>query len=209
MRCDYTFLRVFIIPLVAALIGGSTTLIGVILTIRHENKKSLKSYIEKIRPFFVVESLLTTNIEIARIKTAYVSDDSTTVLTPNDTIIHWNGLLLTNVSDAVCVFEYVRIDEYYYEAAEKIPIKSGESIKIMGFPLSSYIRKAKASQITIGVMDRLFNQYEYVLSFELKDSEQEGKQKDYTNRDVEFIAIDCSKNVFSKKKYKKSRKIKL
>ena len=103
MRCDYTFLRDIIIPLVAALIGGSTTLIGVILTIRHENKKSLKSYIEKIRPFFVVESLLTTNIEIARIKTAYVSDDSTTVLTPNDTIIHWNGLLLTNVSDAVCV----------------------------------------------------------------------------------------------------------
>ena len=51
MCCDYTFIKDIIIPVIAALIGGGTTLIGVICTIRHENKKSEKSYKERIRPF--------------------------------------------------------------------------------------------------------------------------------------------------------------
>ena len=206
MSCNYAFFRDIIIPLIAALIGGGTTLIGVICTIRHENKKSDDSYKERIRPFFVVESRSTSSFELEAIKTAVISDDSANDVAAKDIILRWGGLLLTNVGEAVCVFEYVRIDNKYYEAAEKTPVRPGVSLSITSFPLAMYIRKNTISQIAIGVTDRLFNRYEYLVSFKLNDYNQEGPLKKYPHKSIEFIEIDCSKNVFDKKKYEENRR---
>ena len=207
MSCNYTFFKDIIIPLIAALIGGGTTLIGVICTIRHENKKSDDSYKERIRPFFVVESPSTSSFELEAIKTAVISDDSANDVAAKDIILHWGGLLLTNVGEAVCVFEYIRIDNVYYEAGEKTPVKTGVSLRINSSPLSMYIRNGTVSQIAIGMTDRLFNRYEYLVSFKLIEYRQEGPLKEHTHKSIEVTEIDCSKNVFSEKKYKKGRKV--
>lgn len=209
MCCNYTFFKDIIIPLIAALIGGGTTLIGVICTIRHENKKSENSYKERIRSFFVVEPLSTSSYSLEAIKEAVVADDSAGVAIPNDMIFRWDGLLLTNVGDAVCVFEYIRIDDEYYEATEKAPVKIGVTLSIMSTPLSMYIRSRDVSQIAIGVTDRLFNRYEYLVSFKLNKYSEDGPLKKYSTKSIEITEIDCSKNVFNEKKYKKSQKAKL
>lgn len=209
MCCNYTFFKDIIIPLIAALIGGGTTLIGVICTIRHENKKSENSYKERIRPFFVVEPLSTSSYSLEAIKEAVVADDSAGVAIPNDMIFHWDGLLLTNVGDAVCVFEYIRIDDEYYEATEKAPVKIGVTLSIKSTPLSVYIRSREVSQIAIGVTDRLFNRYEYLVSFQLSNYDEDGPLKKHVAKSIEITEIDCSKNVFNEKKYKKGHKTKL
>jgi len=209
MCCNYTFFKDIIIPLIAALIGGGTTLIGVICTIRHENKKSENSYKERIRPFFVVEPLSTSSYSLEAIKEAVVADDSAGVAIPNDMIFHWDGLLLTNVGDAVCVFEYIRIDDEYYEATEKAPVKIGVTLSIKSTPLSMYIRSREVSQIAIGVTDRLFNRYEYLVSFQLSNYDEDGPLKKHVAKSIEITEIDCSKNVFNEKKYKKGHKTKL
>lgn len=209
MCCNYAFFKDIIIPLIAALIGGGTTLIGVICTIRHENKKSDNSYKERIRPFFVVEPLSTSSYSLEAIKEAVVADDSAGVAIPNDMIFHWDGLLLTNVGDAVCVFEYIRIDDEYYEATEKAPVKIGVTLSIKSTPLSMYIRSREVSQIAIGVTDRLFNRYEYLLSFQLSNYDEDGPLKKHVAKSIEITEIDCSKNVFNEKKYKKGHKTKL
>lgn len=209
MCCNYTFFKDIIIPLIAALIGGGTTLIGVICTIRHENKKSENSYKERIRPFFVVEPLSTSSYSLEAIKEAVVADDSASVAIPNDMIFHWDGLLLTNVGDAVCVFEYIRIDDEYYEVTEKAPVKIGVTLSIKSTPLSMYIRSREVSQIAIGVTDRLFNRYEYLVSFQLSNYDEDGSLKKHATKSIEITEIDCSKNVFNEKKYKKGHKTKL
>ena len=209
MCCNYTFFKDIIIPLIAALIGGGTTLIGVICTIRHENKKSENSYKERIRPFFVVEPISTSSYSLEAIKEAVVADDSAGVAIPNDMIFHWDGLLLTNVGDAVCVFEYIRIDDEYYEATEKAPVKIGVTLSIKSTPLSMYIRSREVSQIAIGVTDRLFNRYEYLVSFQLSNYDEDGPLKKHVAKSIEITEIDCSKNVFNEKKYKKGHKTKL
>ena len=209
MCCNYTFFKDIIIPLIAALIGGGTTLIGVICTIRHENKKSENSYKERIRPFFVVEPLSTSSYSLEAIKEAVVADDSAGVAIPNDMIFHWDGLLLTNVGDAVCVFEYIRIDDEYYEATEKAPVKIGVTLSIKSTPLSMYIRSREVSQIAIGVTDRLFNRYEYLVSFQLSNYDEDRPLKKHVAKSIEITEIDCSKNVFNEKKYKKGHKTKL
>ena len=58
MNCCYTIWSDIIIPLIAALIGGGLTLIGVIWTIKAEKKKDKKAYLERIRPFFVLPAKL-------------------------------------------------------------------------------------------------------------------------------------------------------
>ena len=206
MCSDYTFIKDIIIPVIAALIGGGTTLIGVICTIRHENKKSEKSYKERIRPFFVTEAPSTCGIELDAIKTAVIEDDSAEDVSLNDIIFHWSRLVLTNVGEAVCVFEYVRIDDKYYEALEKAPVRPGVSLSITGSPLAMYIKNRTISQIGIGVTDRLFNRYEYLVSFKINDYNQEGLLKKHQHKSIEFIEIDCSKNVFDKKKYEGNRR---
>lgn len=61
MTCDQ--ITGVVVPLVSAFIGGLITFLGVLLTIKAENKKSSKEYLEKIRPFFVVEPPLTMDTE--------------------------------------------------------------------------------------------------------------------------------------------------
>ena len=61
---DWDVFKDIIIPLVCALFGGLVTFIGIFITIKHENKKSRQEYVDRIRPFVVIESALTTKADI-------------------------------------------------------------------------------------------------------------------------------------------------
>lgn len=188
----YEMTRDMIIPVVSAIIGGGLTLLGVIFTIRHENKKTLSAYRESIRPFFVIEEIKRTKVNFEEVYISYYDDDSEKDLEDNSINFHWNDCLLTNVSENVCFINYIRIDGVEYKACDTIPIKPRDSFALKGFPMSCYIRKQNITSILLGVQDRQQNQYEYPVRFELSDEfPDQNKIKNHVNKTILFRSIDC------------------
>ena len=182
-----------IIPIACALIGGGLTLIGVIITIRHENKKAKNEYTERIRPYFVVEQCYLPNAIPKDVSTIYFADDSTNDPIDGDIIYHWNSLLLTNVSENVCLIDYVRIGKTKYNIYDRVPIKASQSIVLKGYPLSTYICAKGIESVAIGVQDRQQNNYEYDVLFEISDAvPKENRIKKKENKAIVFESIDCS-----------------
>lgn len=191
-----------IIPLVSAFIGGGITLWGVFLTIKYESKKSRKEYLEKIRPFFVVENENLKSIDVDSIKKIWVNDDSSKELKEVSTIFHWDSLVLSNVCDNVCMMSYIKINNEQYASFENIPIKSGECCEIKGCPLSSYINE-KIDNISLGVLDREFNIYEYELKYRINDCKVDNDNlKNYGHKIISFYLIDCGKNLTKRSRRK-------
>ena len=125
MSIDYKFLEDIIIPILSAFIGGGLTLVGVIITIVYERKKSAKMYVEKIRPFFVLESSFRTNIDFNTIKNIFVFGDCEQELSYGYKTYRWHEFVMTNVSDYVCLFDFIKINNEIYKSSEIIPIKAG------------------------------------------------------------------------------------
>ena len=178
MNCCYVIWSDIIIPLIAALIGGGLTLLGVVLTIKSENKKAKKEYLEKIRPFFIIEDVNTVDITQIKVKKIYVNDDSMNDVDPDQIVYHWDSLLISNQSDNVCMISYIKINDTEYASFGNVPIKSGDFCEIRGYPLSAFIRKT-VDNISIGFLDKNFNLYEYKVSFEIEEysNENEGLKK--------------------------------
>ena len=110
MNCCYMIWSDIIIPIIAAFIGGGLILIGVIWTIKAEKKKAKKEYLEKIRPFFVIEDATTIDITQIKVKKIYVNDDSMNDVDPDQIVYHWDSLLISNQSDNVCMISYIKIN---------------------------------------------------------------------------------------------------
>ena len=191
MNCCYVIWSDIIIPLIAALIGGGLTLLGVVLTIKSENKKAKKEYLEKIRPFFIIEDVNTVDITQIKDKNIYVNDDSMNDVDPDQIVYHWDSLLISNQSDNVCMISYIKINDTEYASFGNVPIKSGDFCEIRGYPLSAFIRKT-VDNISIGFLDKNFNLYEYKVSFEIEEysNENEGLKK-YCHKAITFSLIDC------------------
>lgn len=204
MNCNINIITDIIIPLISALVGGGTTLLGVIFTIKAENKKSKKEYFEKIRPFFVVETIDGLNVDKAKIKKIWITDDSEKDVAEGQVIYHWNYLLLSNMSESVCMISYIKINDEKYASFDNVPIKPGDFCEIKGAPLSMFSRKS-IDNISIGFLDKNFNLYEYRIFFEIKEhtNDVEGSKK-YCHKTIEFSLIDCRTNLAKiKKKLKK------
>lgn len=200
MTCD-TIIADIVIPLVSALIGGLATFFGVWLTIKAENKKSKNEYLERIRPFLVVENPRSINQNEEPIP-VWIYDDSKKNVENGQTLFHWNSLCLSNMGETVCMIEYVKINKTYYDVIDIVPVKADRVCEIKGCPLSAYISNS-IENISIGFSDRNFNLYEYKVNFELEESKDiMEKMKGYTNKDLSFTLIDCSKNIASKRRRK-------
>jgi hypothetical protein len=191
-----------IIPLLAAFIGGLITMLGVVCTILYENRKTRKEYLEKNRPFFVVENPATLDLSKISIKQLRVSDDSMEDVKPDQIIFHWNSLLIYNMSNNVCMVSYIKVNGIEYKSFDNVPIKVGDFCEIRGVPLSAFIRKS-VDTISIGFCDRDFNPYEYRVSFEIKEckNEKEGLEK-YCHKAITFSLIDCRTNLAKSKRRK-------
>ena len=158
-------------------------------------KKAKEEYLEKIRPFFVIENVRMLDLNQIKIKQIYVEDDSSDDVKPDQIVYHWSSLLLSNQSEFVCMFSYIKINGIEYASFDNIPIKSGDFCEIKGFPLSAFIRKT-VDNTSIGFLDRFFNLYEYKVNFEIKEFENisEGLKK-YCHKSIMFSRIDCRINL--------------
>ena len=205
MICWYKIWVDILIPLIAALIGGSLTLAGVVLTIKCGEKRAKEEYLEKIRPFFVIENVHTLDMDQIKIKHIYVNDDSMEDVEPDQIVYHWNSLLLSNQSESVCMLSYIKVNGIEYASLDNTPIKSGDFCEIRGYPLSAFIRRT-VDDISIGFLDRFFNLYEYKVNFkigEFKIENDNEKLKKYCFKSITFSLIDCGTNLADKSRRKK------
>ncbi|MBE6818967.1 MAG: hypothetical protein E7517_07430 [Ruminococcaceae bacterium] len=204
MNCCSNTITSIVIPLLSALLGGGMTLAGVLITIIHGNNKSKKEYLEKIRPYLVVESVQDIVKKEKEFISVFMADDCKEE-SENKTVYHWNSLLLTNMSESVCIVNYVMINSERYDVYEKKPLKTGEICEIRGFPFSCYLRESQIDKISIGILDKQFNQYEYAISFEIKDCEKKRIEAvGNPEKEIIFNILDCSKNLCKKDSNKKN-----
>lgn len=179
-------------------------MIGVIISIRHENKKSKQDYIERIRPFITIDPVALSNIDFSKARDVIIHDDSENDKTTNSTVFYLKGFLFSNAGEAACIIDYLRINENKYECFYNIPVKPNESAQLGGYPLSLFIVTGDLKRISIGLSDRQSNQYEYELKYETMDVQKnEDSQFDKT---IEIKTVDCSKNLLSSIIKKKGKK---
>lgn len=200
MNCSYKIWADILIPLIASLIGGGLTLIGVFLTIKWEKRKAKEEYLEKIRPFFVLENEYPPDLSQTKIRKIYAKDDSMGDVMQDQIVFHWSSLLLSNQSESVCMLSYIKVNGIKYASFDNVPIKSGDYCEIRGFPLSAFIRKT-IDDISIGFLDKFFNLYEYKMQFNIEEfQDKDERLKKYCNKTIVFSLIDCSTNLASKRR---------
>ena len=184
-----------IISILSSIIGGLFTFGGVQLTIKHEQKKERRNYLESIKPYLVVQHLVDlSKAEIQSIKTLSIPNDSTAPLpslTRASVVYHWENLVLTNVSNSAGIFAYVKINNSPYAFSTKSPIKPFETFQIIGNLVSIFIFSSIES-ISLGVYDSNFNLYEYPLHFRIEEYTGDPHPKlSCKEKVIKFDAIDC------------------
>lgn len=184
-----------IISILSSIIGGLFTFGGVWLTIKHEQKKERRNYLESIKPYLVVQHLVDlSKSEIQNIKTLSIPNDSAAhlpSLTQTSVVYHWENLVLTNVSNSTGIFAYIKINNSPYAFPTKSPIKPFETFQIIGNLISIFIFSSIES-ISLGVYDSNFNLYEYPLRFRIEEYTGDPHPKlSCKEKVIEFDAIDC------------------
>jgi hypothetical protein len=200
--CHYAILADILIPLASALIGGGLTLCGVKRTIKAEREESRKTYLESIKPFFVVESSASTPISenIRAIKfednTIKGYEDAT-----SDDVCVWGTLTLTNVSNSACLLQYIRINGKKYSFYDCEPIKAHETVCIECYPMNLFGLK-EITSIALGFYDLGFHTYEYNVHFEVQPSRRKYIESIEINRQkvLRFKYIDCNSEMLTGKK---------
>ena len=184
-----------IISILSSIIGGLFTFGGVWLTIKHEQKKERRNYLESIKPYLVVQHLVDlSKTEIQSIKTLSIPNDSIAPLpslTQTSVVYHWENLVVTNVSNSTGIFAYVKINNSPYAFSTKSPIKPFETFQIIGNLVSIFIFSSIES-ISLGVYDSNFNLYEYPLHFRIEEYTGDPHPKlSCKEKVIKFDAIDC------------------
>ena len=184
-----------IISILSSIIGGLFTFGGVWLTIKHEQKKERRNYLESITPYLVVQHLVDlSKSEIQHIKTLSIPNDSAAPLpslTQTSVVYHWENLVLTNVSNSTGIFAYIKINNSPYAFPTKSPIKPFETFQIIGNLISIFIFSSIES-ISLGVYDSNFNLYEYPLHFRIEEYTGDPHPKlSCKEKVIKFDAIDC------------------
>ena len=188
-----------IISILSSIIGGLFTFGGVWLTIKHEQKKERRNYLESIKPYLVVQHLVDlSKTEIQSIKTLSIPNDSTAPLpslTQTSVVYHWENLVVTNVSNSTGIFAYVKINNSPYAFSTKSPIKPFETFQIIGNLVSIFIFSSIES-ISLGVYDSNFNLYEYPLHFRIEEYTGDPHPKlSCKEKVIKFDAINCQTHV--------------
>lgn len=188
-----------IISILSSIIGGLFTFGGVWLTIKHEQKKERRNYLESIKPYLVVQHLVDlSKSEIQNIKTLSIPNDSAAPLpslTQTSVVYHWENLVLTNVSNSTGIFAYIKINSSPYAFPTKSPIKPFETFQIIGNLISIFIFSSIES-ISLGVYDSNFNLYEYPLRFRIEEYTGDPHPKlSCKEKVIKFDAIDCQAHV--------------
>lgn len=187
------------VPFICAVVGGVLALIGVVITLRHEKAQSKRDYLERIRPFITIDSPMLTNTDFKETRDVFIFDDSEQKEEKSSTIYKLNVFIFSNAGEAVCMIDYLRINGKKFDCIYHIPLKPNESALLVGKPLSLYLSDDGIKSISIGLSDRLSNQYEYGLGFEISKNEGLICIPFTGNYSIEIKSVDCMNNLLNSK----------
>ena len=197
---DWDIFKDIIIPLACALFGGLVTFIGIFITIKHENKKSRQEYVDRIRPFVVIESALTTKADIKQTIDVVVHTEAENEEKKDGAIIYrFYSFLFTNCGESVFIVDYLKINNRRYECIHISPIKPGECAQVGFLPIPAFQTDGIVQSVRLGLSDRQSNQYEYALTFELTDNSINDSLAQCCNKCIIVKAADCRKNLIRRR----------
>lgn len=171
----YDMLRDIWVPLLSGIIGGLFTLIGVILTIKHERKKDISEHLQEIKPYLViVHPSEVKRSEWNSQRYIYMLDDENDfdeddVSTP---LYRWDYLCLSNIGSSIGILKYIKVNEDIYSFDENSAIRPDECYQIHGSRLTNFT-SGHVNSIHLGLYDKCFNFYATILVSQLKSLLQE------------------------------------
>lgn len=205
MQCSNTLVDIWI-PIISAVIGGLLTLSGVIITILWQSRKD---HIEKesmIKPIIIVEPPSITPIPSNKIyfHNSFINNN------PEQSVIFWFPLVITNYSNNPCILRYVTINDQVNKLLEPTPFKFNETIELIPYGLDVFPLE-NITEISLGLYDSAFNSYEYKLIFSINTPNEmiNEKLKQYTQKVIEFKYIDCNSPKLSERKQKQRNTTKI
>lgn len=155
----YDMLRDIWVPLLSGIIGGLFTLIGVILTIKHERKKDISEHLQEIKPYLViVHPSEVKRSEWNSQRYIYMLDDENDfdeddVSTP---LYRWDYLCLSNIGSSIGILKYIKVNEDIYSFDENSAIRPDECYQIHGSRLTNFT-SGHVNSIHLGLYDKCFN----------------------------------------------------
>ena len=196
----YDMLRDIWVPLLSGIIGGLFTLIGVILTIKHERKKDISEHLQEIKPYLViVHPSEVKRSEWNSQRYIYMLDDENDfdeddVSTP---LYRWDYLCLSNIGSSIGILKYIKVNEDIYSFDENSAIRPDECYQIHGSRLTNFT-SGHVNSIHLGLYDKCFNFYEYNISFSIKELAPRDHPRE-NEKLLHFDTIDCVHNLYRPK----------
>lgn len=196
------------VPIISAVISGSLTLLGVLITICWQSHKDRKANFDLIKPFLIIEPQVTNSNE----RKIAGFDDTAVVVQKNSktSLYNWPILYLTNYANNTCILYYIVINDIRYDFIEMVPLKPFETASIRTC-VHGILELEQLNDISIGVYDSALNLYEYKLFFEVKKSHtsiSDNLSADKQNN-IDLKYLDCKSEQLSKREQRKRNKTKV
>ena len=196
---SFDFLKDFCVPMCATLLGGLISFFIAWCTIKADKKQARQEYLKKIKPYLAIEntvSLVDTDCKINKI--IYIYDDSDKEISKEK--VYYLDFVVSNVGGDFCIFNGVKINSYCYYAYSSVIIKSGEIVRIKGFPISIYAF-SNIDNLSLVFQDKQLNTYDYAATYLIIDYENK-KDTFFEKYDSEKIIvedIDCTSGIVKSK----------
>ena len=151
-----------IIPLVSAVIGGGLTLVGVLITTKHETKIRTEEKISNNEPlFYIFDPLQQFDSQGTQEYHFFPKNEKT-----NGS----RGILFKNTDKTYIVLDSIRINsKYYYPKIGKV-VNKNEMFTIRIYSSENYLTN-KDTTITLNVRDILGNKYSYKILYDIDEDE--------------------------------------
>ncbi len=149
-----------VVPIVSAIIGGGLTLIGVLITIRNENKKRKEEIAISNKPlFYLVDPSQGDNYKNA------VYFEFSDKKEEHDGFIE---IMFKNTDNAILVFDYISIDDKKYYPQNGNVVDKNTTFDIFLYPTKN--TNIKNKKIIMSINDSLNNNYKYLLEYKNDNS---------------------------------------
>lgn len=166
-------------------------------------EKDRINYIRQIKPFFVLESLNAIQAKTEHgieIKVLQFLDDTykgKSIIKKQYekyTHFHLDTLCFSNVSENVCIVEYLKINNEEYKCCGNTSIKAGEMCYITGHT-SSLVYKKAIQHIAVGVYDIQYHLYEFNIEFCIEDIDENPFHDGLSHKRIKYTFIDCNTRI--------------
>lgn len=159
MDCNQIIIDI-IIPIISSLIGGGLTLIGVLITIKFENKKRKEEIRIANKPLFYLINPMQ--------KYDYKNASDFEFTSKDEEVNGFVEIIFRNTDNAILVFDNISVNGKKYYSQNGNIVDKNTTFNIYLYP--SKDTKIADAEIVFSINDSLNNNYKYKLGYKSKES---------------------------------------